>query len=111
MKGTPVENLRWADYQIIVTLPDRSKVVSTHVCDITIPGLPIILMGHIVLGITMAFLIGIRILCKVGCKVTFDDKKCEVVYKDNIILRGYKDPTTDLWTLPLTPMRLQRPPW
>jgi hypothetical protein len=56
----------------------------------------------------MASLIGIRILCKAGCKVTFDDKKCEVVYKDNIILRGYKDPTTDLWTLPLTPGKIAK---
>jgi len=37
----------------------------------------------------------------VGCKVVFDDEKCEVFYKNNIILRGYKDPTTDLWTLPI----------
>jgi hypothetical protein len=50
----------------------------------------------------MASLIGIRIICKAGCEVTFDDKKCEVVFKNTIILRGYKDPTTDLWTLPLT---------
>ncbi len=50
----------------------------------------------------MASLIGIRILCKAGCKVTFNDEKCEVVYKNTIILRGYKDLTTDLWTLPLT---------
>jgi hypothetical protein len=59
-------------------------------------------MGHIVLGIIMASLIGISNLCKVGCKVIFDNKKCEVLYKDNIILRRYKDPTTNLWTLPLT---------
>jgi hypothetical protein len=49
-------------------------------------------MGHIVPGITMASLIGIRILCKAGCKVVFDDEKCEVFYKNNIILRGCKDP-------------------
>jgi hypothetical protein len=49
----------------------------------------------------MASLIGIRILCKAGCRVVFGDKKCEVFYKNNIILRGYKDPTTDLWTLPI----------
>jgi hypothetical protein len=52
-------------------------------------------------GITMASLIGIRILCKAGCKGVFDDEKCEVFYKNNIIIRGYKDPTTDLWTLPI----------
>jgi hypothetical protein len=50
----------------------------------------------------MASLIGIRILCKAGCKVIFDNKKCKVLNKDNIILCGYKDPTTNLWTLPLT---------
>jgi len=49
----------------------------------------------------MASLIGIRILCKAGCKVVFDDEKCEVFYNNNIILRGYKDPTTDLWNLPI----------
>jgi hypothetical protein len=65
-------------------------------------------MGHIVLGITMASLINIRILCKVGCKVTFDNGKCKVLYKDNIILCRYKDPTTELWTLPLTPNKIAK---
>ena len=101
MKGTPVKNLRKSNNPITISLPDGSKVTSTHICDITIPGLPTVLTGHIVPGITMASLIGIRILCKAGCKVVFDDEKCEVIYKNNIILRGYKDPTTDLWTLPI----------
>jgi hypothetical protein len=87
-KGTLVKNLRLADHPITIILPNGSKVVLTHICDITIPGLPTILMGHIVPGITMASVIGIRILCKVGCKVTFNDKKCEEVYKNTIILRG-----------------------
>ncbi len=104
MKGTPIKNFCRADHLITITLPNGSKVVSTHICDITIPCLPTILMGHIVMGITMASLIGIRILRKAGCKVTFNDKKCEVVYKDTNILHGYKDPTMDLWPLhsPLT---------
>ena len=101
MKGTPVKNLRKSDNPITIKLPDGSKVKSTHICDINIQGLPSVLTGHIVLGITMASLIGIRILCKAGCKFVFDDEKCEVFYKNNIILRGYKDPTTDLWTLPI----------
>jgi hypothetical protein len=108
MKGMPIKNLRRADHPITITLPNGSKVVSTHICDIIIPSLPMMLMGHIVPGITMASLIGIRILCKVGCKVTFDEEKCEVLHKDNIILLGYKDPTTDLWTLPLTPDKIAK---
>ena len=101
MKGTPVKNLRKSNNPITISLPDGSKVTSTHICDINIPGLPTVLTGHIVPGITMASLIGIRILCKAGCKVVFDDEKCVVFYKNNIILRGCKDPTTDLWTLPI----------
>jgi hypothetical protein len=101
MKGTPVKNLRKSYNPKTISLPDGSKVTSTHICDINIQGLPTVLTGHIVPGITMASLIGIRTLCKAGCKVVFDDKKCEVFYKNNIILRGYKDPTTDLWTLPI----------
>jgi hypothetical protein len=31
----------------------------------------------------------------------FDNEKCKVLYKNNIILRGYEDPTTDLWALPI----------
>jgi hypothetical protein len=101
MKGTPVENLRRTNNPITISLPDGSKVTSTHVCNISIPGLPTVLTGHIVPGITIASLIGIQILCKAGCKVVFDNEKCEVLYKNNIILRGYKDPTTNLWTLPI----------
>jgi hypothetical protein len=96
MKGTPVKNLHRTNNPITITLPDGSKVISTHICDINIPGLPTVLTGYIVPGITIASLIGIRILCKAGCKVVFDKEKCEVFYKNNIILRGYKDPTTDL---------------
>jgi hypothetical protein len=53
-------------------------------------------------GIIMASLIGIRILCNARCKIVFDSKKCKVFYKNKIILRGYKDPTTNLWTLSIT---------
>jgi hypothetical protein len=49
----------------------------------------------------MASLIGIQILCKARCKVVFDNEKCEVFYENKIILRGYKDLTTNLWTLPI----------
>ncbi len=101
MKGTPVKNLRRSSDPITISLPDGSKVTSIHICNISIPGLPTVLTGHIVPGITIASLIGIRILCKAGCKVIFDNEKCEVIYKNNTILRGYKDPTTNLWTLPI----------
>ncbi len=81
--------------------PDGSKVSLTHICDIHIPGLPTTLTGHIIPGITMASLIGIRILCNAGCKVVFDSENCKVFYTNKVTLRGYKEHTTNLWTLPI----------
>ncbi len=101
MDGVDVVNRRVAAQPLTVNLPDGRKVKSTHACDITIPGLPVTLTGHIIPDLKTALLIGIHPLCKVGCKVIFDNEKCDAVYKGRVILRGYKDPSTDLWTLPI----------
>ena len=101
MDGVDVINKRVASKPLTINLPDGKKVQSSHVCDIEIPGLPTVLTGHIVPSLTVASLIGIRPLCKAGCKVIFDDLKCDVVYNGQVILRGHKDPSTDLWTLPI----------
>ena len=99
--GIDVDNKRIALKPLTVNLPDGRLVQSSHVCDIAIPGLPTVLTGHIVPSLSVASLIGIRPLCKAGCKVVFDDLKCDVIYNGKIILRGLKDPSTDLWTLPI----------
>ncbi len=65
--------------------------------------LPHVLEGHIDPALNVASLIGIQTLCKVGCPVVFTDTKFYVKYDGKIILRGTKDPSTDLWVLPLTP--------
>ncbi len=96
MEGTPMENVQPTAHPITINLPDGKKVMSTHTCNITIPGLPTVLVGHIVPGIKMASLFGIRVLCNAGCTVTFDKEKCVVRYNNKIILRGYKDLSTDL---------------
>ncbi len=79
-----------------VALADRRWVMSTHMCDIIIPGLPTTLIGHIVPELSIAYLFGICELMAVGCTVQFDNKKCMVRYKEEIVLIGMKDPVTDL---------------
>ncbi len=101
MEGTPIKNIWPAMKQLIIILPDGSQVKSTHLCDITIPGLPIVLTGLIVPRLSIASLIGIRVLCEAGCKVVFTKNFCNVIYNNEDILRGTKDPSTDLWTLPI----------
>ena len=102
-KTSNMKNVRPATKPLKINLPDGSIVQSTHICDLEIPGLPHVLEGHIVPDLTVASLVGIRILCKLGCTVVFTDTACYVFYQEQLILTGYKDPSTDLWVLPITP--------
>jgi hypothetical protein len=62
MEGTLMENVQPTAHPITINLPDGKKVMSTHTCNITIPGLSTVLKGHIVPEIKMASLFGIRVL-------------------------------------------------
>ena len=48
MEGMPSKHLHLAVRPLTINLPDGTKVMSTHTCDITIPGLPKVLVGHVV---------------------------------------------------------------
>ena len=60
MDGVDVVNRCMATKPLTVNLPDGRKVKLMHVCNITIPGLPGTLTGHIILALKTASLIGIR---------------------------------------------------
>jgi hypothetical protein len=101
MEGTPVLNKQITTCPLKVALADGRRVMSTHMCDIILPGLPTTLVGHIVSELSIASLFGIRVLMEAGCTVTFDNLKCVVQYNNRTIFVGLKDPTTYLWTLPI----------
>jgi hypothetical protein len=109
MEGTPVRNKRVATKPLSISLPDGTKIKSTHCCDINIPGLPKTLIGHIVPSLSIASLIGVRVLCDAGCTVTFKKRHCNIIYNNKTILRGLKDPITDLWTIPINADRTTPP--
>ena len=67
MVDTPMKNVHIALNPLTISLPDDKMVHFTHICDIKIPGLPHVLKGHIMPALNDAALIGIQILCKVGC--------------------------------------------
>jgi hypothetical protein len=78
MDGVDVENKLVATQTLTINLPDGKKVMSPHMCDIQIPGLLTVLVGHIVLSLSIESLIGICPLCKTGCKVVFDNNKFDL---------------------------------
>jgi hypothetical protein len=101
MDGLDMVNKHVARKPLTINLPDGKQIMSTHIWDIIIPGLPTMLTGHIIPSLKVASLIGICLLCKVGCRVVLDNQKGYVIFNGDVILRGYKDPATNLWMLPL----------
>jgi hypothetical protein len=85
MEGTPVINTRVTTPPLTVSLADGRQVSLTHLCNIHIEGISFPLTGHIIPDLSIASLFGIRILTKVGCKVTFCKTTCVVKYNGNII--------------------------
>ncbi len=96
MDGMPVHNKQKTSCPLKIALADGRRVMSTHMCDIIIPGIQTTLVGHIVPELSIASLFGIRVLTEAGCTVKFDIKKCVIKYNGEVILIGMKDPTTDL---------------
>ncbi len=105
MAGTPVINKRITTNPLKVSQADRRQVMSMHMCDIYIDNLPFPLTGHIIPELTIASLFGIHMFTNIGCKVTFSKHTVVVTYNGKVILTGSKDPTTDLWTLPMGTLR------
>jgi hypothetical protein len=101
MEGMPVVNKQPTTCPLVVFLADGSKVTLTHMCDIHIDGLPVVLTGHITPELPIASLFGIVVLTEAGCKVRFDKSACTVWYNNRIILKGGKDKATNLWMLPI----------
>jgi hypothetical protein len=81
MAGAPANNIHMATKPIHISLPNGKKIVSTHICDVDIPGLPHKLIGHIVPDMKMASLLGIRVLCKTGCEVIFDNENVKLILR------------------------------
>jgi hypothetical protein len=79
-EGTPVVNKQPTTCPLVVSLADGSKVTSTHMWDIHINRIPVVLTGHIILELSIASIFGIVVLTEAGCKVQFDKSTCMVWY-------------------------------
>ena len=97
-----------------VTLPDSSKITSTHVAHIPIPTLPPqATKTYIFPGLQFA-LLSVGQLCDCNCTVHFSKQTVKIFNADNtLISTGTRDPHTELWKIPLpisqspTPLSLQ----
>ena len=89
---------------IAVTLPDETKVHSTHMGDLCMPHLSkAARLCHIVPGLASYSLISVVKLCNAGCNVSFTKFGIgvEVRCRGNLVLTGSKFNSTSMWMVPL----------
>jgi len=108
--GAPVINKKIATTPLIINLPDGEQLQSSHTCELNIPWLPRAARNaHILPGLKHTSLISIKVLCDAGCKVSYDDERCKVYFKNKLVWHGGREPTTQLWVLPLCPAQTALP--
>jgi hypothetical protein len=78
IKRSNVINKRQKPCPLKVTLAEGHQVMSTHMCDIHIEGLPFVYTSHIIPTLSIALLFGIQVLTEVGCIISFEKHKCVV---------------------------------
>ena len=89
LPATPVKNVQPAGKPISINISDRSKLRSSHTCNLDIEGIPEKEnFAHIVPGLSHASLISIGFLCNAGCKGRYDEKIWSVYYNSKLIWIG-----------------------
>ena len=98
----PAIDVKPTEKAISILLPDGERITSTHECELNIPSLPQeAKKAHIVPKLAHTSLVSIKMLCDAGCRVTYDNNTVNVFYKNIIIWKGHREPSTGLWVLPL----------
>ena len=102
LPATSVKNVQPAGKPISINLSDRSKLRSSHTCNLDIEGITEKEnLAHIVPGLSHASLISISFLCNAGCKGRYDEKICSVYYNSKLVWIGGRESQTIFWIFPL----------
>ena len=82
-------------------MPNDAIIQSTHTGELPIPHLPPeARKTHLFPSLGDTSLISIGQLCDAGCRAVFTATEALVLHKEDIVLRGKRDATTNgLWTL------------
>ena len=105
---TPHHNRQPSIPGITVLLPNGDTITSTHTATLTLHAAlpPSATIAHIFPSLSSGALLSIGLLCDHGCVATFLNDSVTVTLHDQLLFRGYRSPTTSLWTLDLAPPSL-----
>jgi hypothetical protein len=90
---------------ITVALPNNQRIQASHTCQLALPQLPAgARQAHLFQNLAHP-LLSISQLCDQGCTATFDALQVRIERDGQLILHGQRDPTTNLWAIPLLPTK------
>ena len=98
---SPCENKIQTNDGIFVNMPNNTRIRATHTCTVTIPGVPhAACSGHVFPHLNTP-LVSIAQLCDHDCVATLDKTSVVITRHNSTVLTGFRDPSTNLWRLPL----------
>jgi hypothetical protein len=114
LDNAPAENITPLAHPLPISTPDGATMYATHFGTLTHPPeLPAeARLAYLVPNLQSHPLLSMGVLCDAGCTVHFT-KDTVIIQdaKERILLRGHRDPTNNLWTLPppsaLSPRRTE----
>ena len=103
MTSTPCTHIQPATNPVIVNLPDGSTMKSTHICLITLPGLPQAAhRAHLFPALADHAFISVGQLCDHGCNINYTATDVTITLHDHTLFTGVRT-DNGLWTVTLTP--------
>ena len=85
----------------LITIPDGTKMKTTAELALEMPRLPLgARKAHVMPGLVHN-LLALPQLCDKGCIVTFTKDDVEAKLNSEIVLRGWRDMSTNLWRVPI----------
>ena len=90
---------------ISVLLPNGQTITSSHTATLALhPSLPLsATTAHIFPALSSGSLLSVGLLCDHGCTADFHKDVVTITLAGEPILQGFRSPTTQLWTVDLTP--------
>ena len=85
----------------IITIPNGTTMTTTANVTLNLPQLPVKARTAYLLPGLAHNLLALPQLCDNGCKVTFTRDAVEATLNNKVVLRGWRDGTSNLWRVPI----------
>ena len=102
----PADDAPTQQKQKTVTIPNGAQMHTTKTIKLRLDLPEKAKIGHRMPKI-INNLVSAPALCDAGCEVKFTKKEVVVTHNDKVVLEGWRDPTNNLWRVPLIQEKIE----